>query len=383
MTLHAALARYDGKGPGFHFLRHALAAAILIYHACIVVTGPDRTPGEGDVLAAWAIFAAGGPVEQLVREILRPFLYALVAAFFFLSGFLVAGSAERTRNVWRFLGFRALRILPALVSEVTLCAIVLGSLLTDLALSSYFSSPHFYRYFGNIFGFVSFHLPGVFQHNPLRGMVNGNLWTLAPEFYCYFLMCVVMAGGLMARRRALALALALSALAVAVACLPFSGVETRVETTHMAPWYVIWMFFVGVGFWMFADRIPLHGGVFALAGAAYYALALTGANDFVMGLCLAYCVTFVGMMRFDAFDRLLKVDLSYGLYLYGFPIAQAIVAIFSVQLSALPAHPRQAVVSLAALALTALFAYASWIWIEKPALRLKKYVAPARATAAA
>jgi hypothetical protein len=84
--------------------------------------------------------------------------------------------------------FRVFRIAPALIVEVTLSALVLGPWLTEKSLSEYFSDPLFLNYFLNIVGSVHFYLPGVFVQNPVPGVVNQNLWTLKPEFFCYIFM---------------------------------------------------------------------------------------------------------------------------------------------------------------------------------------------------
>ena len=44
----------------------------------------------------------------------RPFIHMILPMFFALSGFLVAGSLERSRTLVQFFGLRALRIVPAL-----------------------------------------------------------------------------------------------------------------------------------------------------------------------------------------------------------------------------------------------------------------------------
>ena len=64
-------------------------------------------------------------------------------------------------------------------------------------------------------GWVHFTLPGVFGSNPEPYVINGQLWTLQPEFECYVLMAVVMAMGLIARRDIL---LAIMSAALVVAC---------------------------------------------------------------------------------------------------------------------------------------------------------------------
>ena len=104
----------------------------------------------------------------------------LLPAFFAVSGFLVMGSAVRTGSLSTFLSFRALRILPALSTEVAIGAILIGGIWTTLPAREYFLDPGFWRYFRNIVGNIIFYLPGVFKSNPTE-IVNGSLWTIPPE----------------------------------------------------------------------------------------------------------------------------------------------------------------------------------------------------------
>lgn len=204
-TLEEVRQANGGFYPGFLFLRHFFSTVILLNHARVLVRGERVVP-----VADTAISSAISTMPQfstflhtlMSAEIFRPLLFGLVGGFFALSGFLVAGSAARTGTVRKFLGFRALHIVPALLFEVSLSALVLGALVTNLPLSEYFTSPELYRYFGNVVGWITFWLPGVFRDNPIKGMVNANLWTLRPEFYCYLVIAVLMAGGILARRRA-------------------------------------------------------------------------------------------------------------------------------------------------------------------------------------
>ena len=147
-----------GFGPGFNFARLFLATAIIVWHAYFY-TRPAEVAE-----AAWV-----GPFG--------PFLKMLVPLFFALSGFLVTGSFLRLRNLKVFVAFRVLRIIPALLIEVTISAIVLGGLLTTLRPSQYFTDPEFFSYFSNIVGHVQYELPGVFKHQ-YRDWVNAALWTI-------------------------------------------------------------------------------------------------------------------------------------------------------------------------------------------------------------
>jgi peptidoglycan/LPS O-acetylase OafA/YrhL len=65
---------------------------------------------------------------------------------------------------------------------------------------------------------------------------------------------------------------------------------------------------------------------------------------------------------------------SYGLYIYAFPVEQALVALYP--------HLGWGTLILSSLAATYLLALASWRLVERPSLRLKRLVSP-RSPAAA
>ncbi len=68
----------------------------------------------------------------------------------------------------------------------------------------------------------------------------------------------------------------------------------------------------------------------------------------------------------------MKQDLSYGIYLYGFPMTQAVVALLLPPSWATPRREVSfAVIFPLVLLLTGSFASLSWDYIEKPALRLR------------
>jgi peptidoglycan/LPS O-acetylase OafA/YrhL len=379
MNLEAALRENGGKGPGFHFARHALSVVILLHHASVLTVGAERAPAatKGDAVASLSMLLQGGDalfLRQSIIELLRPFLFSLVGAFFVLSGFLVAGSAFRTRDTRQFLSFRALRIAPALASEVLLSALVLGPLVTSVSLDAYFGDPTFFRYFGNIFGFVTYELPGVFNENPIPSLVNGNLWTLPPEFYCYLVLSALMASGVLFQRKSLFYVLLAVSIAVAATATFGWFAPTRMDTTRFAGWFLVYLFLVGVALWVYAEHVRLDRRLFLFCGAAYVVLMATRTSDFLAGLCLAYCVVYIGMMRFTFFDRLLKADLSYGLYLYGYPITQALVFFLLPVLDGAAKGVKLAAIMSLALLCTLLFAWGSWILIEKPALRWKRFI---------
>jgi peptidoglycan/LPS O-acetylase OafA/YrhL len=245
-------------------------------------------------------------------------------AFFALSGFLVIGSAVRTRATQTSLAYRGLRIFPALFVELMLSAFLLGAIFTALPLREYFSDSGVFRYFGNLFGWVVFDLPGVFLNNRVPRIVNTNLWTLPSEFECYLITAVLMSTGFLARKKFTIILLPL--LAVFICLNSFTDFDAA---PHMSEGRTItYYFFVGVSFFMWREYIPMRWSLFVLAAA------LTG-------------------------------DYSYGIYLYGYPITQAVLA-------AVPALRGQRLLTFCVSGtITFCFAILSWHGIEKRMLAAK------------
>ena len=374
-TLESSLKEHRGVGPGFHMLRHLLSLLILSHHCRVAVFGVHYDDSFAKGVALTATAAAKLSWGHLVVELLRPGLFALVGIFFALSGFLVAGSALRTNGIKRFFANRALRILPALSVEVVLSAVVLGPLVTALPIRQYFAGYQFRRYLGNIAGQVTFQLPGVFHSNPWPDMVNANLWTLPPELWCYLVMLLLIATGLLTRRAWLSGGI----VCVAVVWFCLNSFDPHHYTirdgaTHFTSQYIVVMFCFGVLLLINASRVVLHPALFMLSAAIFYCLTLFDVLGPVSGFFLAYCTVYIGMVSFPLFDRLLKVDLSYGTYLYGFPITQALIFTLSPHLHGLSAVVRLLLILPLTIALTMVFSLMSWTYIEKPALSLRRHL---------
>lgn len=157
-TLARQLAITKNRPSGFDYMRIVLALSVICWHSLLISYGTDATAG------VWG-------------RVLQPLSLLIVPMFFALSGFLVAGSLERSKSLVGFLGLRVFRIMPALAVEVLLSALILGPLLTTASLGSYFADPVLHSYFWNILGDIHYKLPGLFQQNP-TDLVNGQLWTV-------------------------------------------------------------------------------------------------------------------------------------------------------------------------------------------------------------
>lgn len=348
-TIGSELERHGGAGPGFDFLRLFLALFIFYGHTKLLTQpGPPLHEIQLGHSGGWDF------------DWHRPRYAFLVPMFFALSGFLVTGSALRTRNVKTFLTFRILRIFPALATEVTLSALILGAFLTVLPLHEYFADVRFWEYFGNIIGRIRFELPGLFLSNPVPRTVNINLWTLRPEFYCYLFTAVAMGTSIFYNRVLATWVFIAATIALIIAN---SVLGYMVDPT-------VYYFVCGCIFFHWRDRLPV--GPWWFAGAAVLAFVLLSSTRtvYLAPVFLTYVMACIGLVRFPKIPLLFTGDYSYGVYLYGFPIAQGMIAVW-------PSFEGHSLTLLAfAGTATMCFAALSWHYIEKPFLKLKKVFIP-------
>lgn len=356
-TIGARLRARRGFAPGSDSLRLAFAVMVVVFHAHVVVS---HNMSLGASRLTWF------PV------------YAWIPAFFALSGFLVAASAERL-NVGGFLLARGLRIVPALLVEILACAFLLGPIFTSLPLADYFTAPGTWRYFTNVVGLINYSLPGVFTHLPAAGIVNLSLWTIPVELVTYAAGALLMACGLMRRPLALlgllaawlagALIVDLCHLTMGHGMLPllaerlFAGRGPRVWACALG----------GIVAYKLRDRLPYSPRLLIVALAAGAALAAwtpywrfqSPAISALACAPIVYVTVFLAVSDLPRIPLLQRGDYSYGVYLYGFPIEQAVKALA-------PQLASPALLSLIALPPIFLFAAASWHCVERPVLRLRK-----------
>jgi peptidoglycan/LPS O-acetylase OafA/YrhL len=343
----AALLGPNGNSIGF--LRFALAALVVVHHAYVL---NGRTPPLG------ARFG-----NQLDLGIIA------VTGFFVLSGFLISRSAERTHPV-RYLWHRMLRILPGFWVCLIVCAVVFGPI--------FWAGGH-----GGLAGYMTIEerppagyvlenaalyinqttIDTVLAGNPYPHTIDGSLWTLSYEFVWYLIAGVAAVLGVL-RRRWVALivigALAIGSLtagSTALGSIPLLGYGL-VSRFGVA-------FCLGILAWVWRDRIPLDDRLAAIAGVLLVVSALTRTVPLIGVPALAYGLLWAAwrlpLRRFDA-----RFDLSYGLYIYAFPVQQLLAMLGSRRLPTF-------VDIVLVLAITSVLALASAIVIEQPALRLKHW----------
>ncbi|MBS0321855.1 MAG: acyltransferase [Proteobacteria bacterium] len=297
-----------------------------------------------------------------------------VWVFFTLSGYLVAQSLARRADVRSFVAMRAARLAPGLAVAAVVTAWVVGPWVTTLPPSTYVQAAGTLRYVPCALlppAPEACVLPGVFAANPYPDAVNGSLWTLPVEMAAYAGLLLAGVAG-MARNR-IAATVVVAGLAALPAAVRAAGAEwplTR-ETTNL-----LGFFAAGTLLYAWGDRVP-HSpwvlGVLAVVGIGTWRIAHLYAP--VM-LAIAYAVLWVGLMRPSRIRWPSRWgDWSYGVYIYAFPLQQAIVA------QSGTTSPR--VLLLVSLPVTLAVAALSWRLVEGPALRRTRAWLAARGVPAA
>jgi peptidoglycan/LPS O-acetylase OafA/YrhL len=244
--------------------------------------------------------------------------------------------------------------------------------MTRLDVASYVSDHRLWRFIWlTLTSFKSaVALPGVFEQNPLP-FPMGTVWTLKYESLCYLGVLIAGIVGLLAKPRlALAAWLGLFVLTLGWEIVSPDG-SKGVETALRLPL----IFMTGGLIYLFADRVRLS--LLGLAGALAL-VALLAATPLYKPLL--FVATAWGILVLALHPSMTKrswepkTDISYGVYLYGWPVQQAAYALFPTLGALTLLWP--------CLVVTILIGLASWHGVEAPALRLKRRLMGAGAVTA-
>jgi peptidoglycan/LPS O-acetylase OafA/YrhL len=274
---------------------------------------------------------------------------AAVLAFFVLSGLLVSQSWFADPNPWRFVQRRFLRIWPALALVVLVCSaasywFASGPWLIFEQLAAQFYLRNLWL---NVFdwSFFPWHPPGM----------NGSIWTLPFEVDLYAALVLASICG----RRMFSIVAALIYVAA------FFGAPPVGAWAIGSAWSVYFAGFFFSGALLARWGLWLRPWVIALVVAVGAALLVTGWGVAGRLVLIPLAVVSVGGRSWPILRSLSKFgDLSYGAYLWGWPVKQ-------VTRLWLPPSTSTWLQLTAVILQVLVCALVSWHVVEKTALRRK------------
>jgi len=342
--MQAPTSRYQNAD----FLRVIAAASVIFSHSFLIADGSEanepfvRLLGDGNILGVYGVHV-----------------------FFILSGFFVTVSISTSTSAWHFLWKRFLRIFPGLFICGLICSLVLGTIFTSMGKWDFLLSgiPFQYAAVNGIAPDYWYQIATVVfysDHVPFNQILNGSLWTIPQELYCYVLVAALMLIGWLRRP----VPFALVALAVAATYVAYPYLATSQLATRFI--FVLPAFAMGMTIAFVIKSGPLDGRVAFLFALALIAVAV-GRTHFgeLFPLLAGYPVIYLATTSTLKLPSLRRIgDVSYGTYLYGWPIEQTVRAALG---------PAATWWEIFAIALPcALFAgWLSWHLLEKRALLFK------------
>jgi peptidoglycan/LPS O-acetylase OafA/YrhL len=335
----------DRRANNFDATRLLAALSVVFSHSFLIAEGSEANE-------PFALITGNQCILGLVG----------VFVFFIISGYLVTGSFCRRAALGHFGLRRTLRIYPALVVNVLVCAVLLGPVVSTLPLGAYLTGPELPDFCRKVLTLDPgpLHLPGVlFADNSVGLLINGSLWTLRYEAMMYLMIMLLGAAQLLRLPVAVALTL------LGIAAVGFERTLTPFGDLGEWAWF-LGFFASGMAICFLGERIVFSGRYALLALAALVLFAWLGRFIMLFPLAGAYLVIWFAR-RYDPWLDYSRYagDLSYGLYIYGWPSEQLVM-----WLSGGRAAWWQVFLGSLAIALPA--AWLSWHGIEKWALRWRR-----------
>ena len=352
--LHTEAKRFGRHGNAFGFLRLIFAALVIVSH----------TPEMAD----------GSRSRELLTRLFGTLSFGELAVdgFFIVSGYLIAASFMKNSDVGAYLLRRIARIYPAFIVSSLVAMLIIAPLAGGVEPDAVVPTLKRLAFL------ISPHAPGVFEGTSYAHL-NSATWTIAYEFRCYLLILGLGVAGLLHRPWLIAaLAVGFQAAHQLVDPAVFARIEQHLP---YAQWWLgslsamlrlASIFLAGTLFYLLRSKVRFTAGGVAFAvvacGICLMVPALAEPGLGVFGGYLIFAAATVGGRTWIARinDR---NDISYGTYLYAWPIEKLLFWYF-------PAAPLLAV-GAATLGGALLLGAASWFGVEKPVMewiRLRRTV---------
>ena len=335
--------KYKLASNNLDFLRLLLASAVVILHLSHL---------------------SGNPIIASYSESLEFLSKRAVPGFFIISGFLIYMSYEYSKNMESYIWKRMLRIYPAYIVLIFLCAFCFFYL-AELSTEDYFNI-NWIKYLVSNLTFLVFlkpTLPGVFQEHHIQ-VVNGALWTLKIEVMFYLLVPLIFKLVKIFSAKKVIVFMYVSSLAYNLTLeylSDFHGMAIFKTLQNQLPGQMTY-FTAGIFAYLYFELVKRYIRYFLIAAFVTFYIEIQALEP----IALMSVLIFVFMILDFKIDLSKIGDVSYGVYIYHFPIIQVLIALNVFQDSPV-------LLVLFTYLLTFTFALASWKLIEQRANRHKNF----------
>lgn len=299
--------------------------------------------------------------------------YIGLRGFFIISGFLIYQSVERSKSIVDFIWKRFLRVFPALLIVSFITAFIIGPLISSESFENFFTNNEPYLFFINSVDLFLKNnhtcLPGVFINNPHGCEVNGSLWTITYEFLFYIgLISLFVIQNKNARKIFLLVTLIFIYMVKRIYVNPYIKYEYYIgdtsiglkAATDFGCFFILGSIFASLKFDKLSQKLLV---VILIICSLIFALFVYKNLFSSVPVIIVPIVLSSGLLKFNLFPFLEKTgDISYGTYLYGFPVQQILLQYF---------HPGAYGLMVTSLIVSSILGFLSWNLIEKRSLAYK------------
>jgi peptidoglycan/LPS O-acetylase OafA/YrhL len=333
--------KYIYKNNNLDFLRLILATSVVFLHLSYLT----KTKFSEDV-SIYIHWLSGNAVS----------------AFFIVSGFLIYMSFDKKKSIKNYLWSRFLRLYPAYFIVVSFSAIFFVFLSSSNPYDYFTDSAVKYFFYNSIFlNFLYPSINAVFESHPEQ-VINGSLWTLKIEVMFYLLVPLLYL--ILEKKNNLLymLLIYVSAYVYKYTLLFYSDtIPVMLTLSNQLPGQMMY-FISGVFCFKYFTWINKHSKFLFIASVSFILLDVLFFKPFTIAILIT--IIFISLPNVLSFKKI--GDLSYGIYIYHFPIIQVFIA-FGVVFDR-----ASSIFSL--FFILFLFSFISWKCIEAPFLKMKNKI---------
>jgi peptidoglycan/LPS O-acetylase OafA/YrhL len=343
------------RSNNLDFLRLVLAISVVYCHCYILFYGSE----EG-VEPLWV---ASGKQLSIGTAALN--------FFFLISGFLIIQSWNNSNGFIDFLKKRILRVYPGYIVASLLCVLLLAPIGTRDWFMPYGYWKLYYEHINipkvlfRMFELNKPAVPWTLKNAPYPGDINGPLWTIRYEFYCYLFIPLAAIAGFFRKKYFVLILFGISIV---------SHLLQQYENLSLFNWQEYMLigkpdffprfltyFLAGICFYNYRNIIPRSRILLVIS-----LLMIPASTIIFKGLI--FTLSFFGsyVLFYIAFSKAIPLenfaargDFSYGVYIYAWPVQQLLILF-------LRKHLNIGLLFTLTMMITLVMAYLSWHFIEKP-----------------